>query len=63
MFDNEKKIKKIERELKYNEIEYKKSQQFRNNINQNHFIFTKSRNEIQMSMLLIFWYKAYLFFI
>ena len=34
MFDNEKKIKKIERELKYNEIEYKKSQHYRDNINQ-----------------------------
>ena len=30
-------IKKFERELKYNEIEYKKSQHYRNNINQTIF--------------------------
>ena len=34
MFDNEKKIKKLERQLKYNKEEYQKSQHFRNNINQ-----------------------------
>ena len=34
MFDDEKKIRKIEKQLKYNEEEYKNSQHFRNNINQ-----------------------------